>query len=146
MNGVWQDWKPADFDPNYQVSELRFSADGRQVYSGSDQLGGKGGIDIWRSSLVNGNRQVPVTISAVNTVDREGWPALNPAEDELWFYRDYSIWRSKLVEGEWQASEIVVSPQAGEPTLDAAWNLYFVHHYYREGKIIEADIYVAYRK
>lgn len=143
INGSWQDWKLADFDPAYQVGELHFSADGKQVYFGSERPGGKGGMDIWRSSLVNGSWQAPVNIRAVNTADSEGWPALNPGEDELWFYRNYSIWRSKLENGEWQAPEIVVSPLAGEPSLDAAGNLYFVHHYYREGKMIEADIYVA---
>jgi hypothetical protein len=34
---------------------------------------------------------------------------------------------------------------AGEPTLDAQGNLYFVHHFYRDGVMIEADIYTAVR-
>jgi len=44
------------------------------------------------------------------------------------------------------APEMAVAPPAGEPSVDAAGNLYFVHHYYRDGVMVEADIYVAYRK
>jgi len=41
----------------------------------------------------------------------------------------------------------IVSNFAGEPALDAQGNLYFVHHYFTaDGKMIEADIYVAYKK
>jgi hypothetical protein len=39
-----------------------------------------------------------------------------------------------------------VSQFAGEPTLDDAGNLYFVHHFYEDGVKIEADIYIARRK
>ena len=46
----------------------------------------------------------------------------------------------------WSEPEMIVSQFAGEPTLDDADNLYFVHHYYKAGVMIEADIYVAYRK
>ena len=41
---------------------------------------------------------------------------------------------------------LIVSQFAGEPTLDDAGNLYFVHHYFEHGQMIEADIYVAYKK
>ncbi len=50
------------------------------------------------------------------------------------------------VEREPQEPELIVSQFAGEPTLDDAGNLYFVHHYFEHGQMIEADIYVAYRK
>ena len=36
--------------------------------------------------------------------------------------------------------------RATEPTLDDAGNLYFVHHFYENGAMIEADIYVAVRR
>ncbi len=40
----------------------------------------------------------------------------------------------------------VISQFAGEPALDAAGNLYFVHHLFdSSGNLAEADIYVAYR-
>lgn len=41
----------------------------------------------------------------------------------------------------------IISRFAGEPTLDGQGNIYFVHHFYSQnGTMIEADIYVAYRK
>lgn len=43
-------------------------------------------------------------------------------------------------------SELIVSQFAGEPTLDKDGNIYFVYHYYRDSEMIEADIYVAYKK
>ncbi len=145
-NGLWQNWKLADFNPEYQVGELHFSPDGSELYFGSARLGGKGGLDIWLSEWISGTRQAPINISAVNTIDSEGWPAISPAGNELWFTRNYAIWRSTQVNGEWQEPQQIVSPLAGEPTLDQDGNLYFVHHYFIDDRMIEADIYVAYRK
>ena len=41
---------------------------------------------------------------------------------------------------------MIVERFAGEPTLDARGNLYFVHHYFRDGVMLEADLYVAHRR
>ena len=30
--------------------------------------------------------------------------------------------------------------------MDAQGNLYFVHHFYEDGVMLDADIYVAYKK
>jgi len=146
QDGIWQNWKNADFNPEYQVGELHFSRDWRTLYFGSEKPGGLGGLDIWFSERVEGVWQEPVNLAGVNTPDSEGWPALNPAEDELWLNRNWGIWRSKKADGAWQAAELIVSPLAGEASLDSDGNLYFVHHFYVDGKMIEADIYVAYRK
>ena len=146
LQGKWQNWKNADFNPDYQVGELHFSGDGNRLYFGSEKQGGKGGLDIWVSELVDGTWQEPINIAAVNTPDSEGWPALNPAEDELWITRNWGVWRSNQVNGEWQEAELVVSPLAGEASIDSEGNLYFVHHFYVDGKMIEADIYVACKK
>ena len=54
--------------------------------------------------------------------------------------------RSKLIDGEWQPAKLIVSQFAGEPSLDSSGNLYFIHHYYKDGKMLEADIYFAKRK
>jgi len=35
---------------------------------------------------------------------------------------------------------------ATEPSLDNEGNTYFTHHFFRDGVMLEADIYVAYRK
>jgi len=81
-------------------------------------------------------------VERVDTISGDG--------TELWFTRTYqgtpAVFRSSRDNGGWSEPVLVVSQFAGEPTLDANGNLYFVHHYYEEGVMIEADIYVAYRK
>jgi hypothetical protein len=145
-NGKWQNWKNADFPQEYKVGELHFTADGNEVYFHSDRPGGKGGLDIWISKKVNGAWQEPENISSVNTAGDEGWPALSPDEDELWTYKDYSLWRSKKVDGVWTRPVQIFSPLAGEATIDNEGNVYFIHHYYKNDKMLEADIYFAKKK
>jgi len=145
-DGIWQNWKIVDFNPAYEVGELHITNDGTELYFASERSGGVGGLDIWVSENINGKWGQPLNVSAVNTIDSEGWPAISPGRDELWFSRNYGIWRSKKVLGEWQGAQLIVSSLAGEPSIDAAGNLYFVHHFYINGEMIEADIYVANKK
>ncbi len=74
---------------------------------------------------------------------------------ELWFTSDHSglgytgpaIFRSiKQPNGIWGPPEEIISNFAGESTMDADGNIYFVHHYYEPPNLIEADIYVAYKQ
>ncbi len=145
-HGAWRNWTNADFNPEYEVGELDISRDGTELYFASSRSGGRGGLDIWVSEWVDGGWSEPQNVAAVNSVDGEGWPAVNPEGDELWFSRNFGIWRSKRVNGAWQEPELVVSPLAGEPTIDAAGNVYFVHHFLVGDRLVEADIYVAYKK
>jgi hypothetical protein len=147
-DGRWQDWQLADFDATYEVGELHMSKDGQTVYFHSARPGGKGGLDIWVSTkTAAGEWGEPVNLAAVNSSRDDGWPALSPDETELWIYRDYALWRSRLVNGKWQTPVKMLSPLAGEATLDEAGNVYFVHHYFDAAdRMIEADIYVSYRK
>ena len=87
-----------------------------------------------------------MNLKIVNTVDNEGYPALNPAGDELWFSRNYGIWRSVRVNDHWQVPIQILFPLAGEPSIDQDGNIYFVHHFYQNDMMLEVDIYVAYRK
>jgi len=146
QNGTWQNWQIADFDPAYQVGEFHISSDGKDLYFGSDRPGGQGDLDLWVSHNLDGVWQEPGNIASLNTPDAEGWPALNPAGDELWFGRNFGIWRSKLVNDKWQSAELIISPLAGEPSIDASGNVYFTHHFFDNGQMLEADIYVAYKK
>jgi len=145
-DGSWSSAKLDDFDPDYEVGELHISNAGDQLFFHSSRPGGKGGLDIWLSEKVDGVWQPPVNLEAVNSESDEGWPALNPQEDELWITKNYGIWRSRKVDGAWQEPVEIVSTLAGEATIDQDGNVYFTHHYYENDEMIEADIYVIYRK
>ncbi len=151
-NGAWSDWKYVgdQLMKDYQVGEMHLSADGNTMYFHSNRAGGQGGLDIWMTHNVNGNWSQPENVAAVNTPGDEGWPFLSQDGNELWFLRTYqgspAIYRSKKTTQGWSEPELIVSQFAGEPTLDNAGNLYFVHHYYKNGQMIEADIYYAQHK
>jgi hypothetical protein len=93
-------------------------------------------LDIWYSEYRNGDWQEPINITSVNSDEDEGWPFISSDGNELWFLRYYkgspAIFRSKQIGNTWQSPELIVSQFAGEPTLDDAGNLYFVHHYYND--------------
>jgi hypothetical protein len=141
-DGDWANWQVADFDSSYQVGELHISPDGSRLYFHSDRPGGMGGLDIWVSSWADSAWAEPVNVTVVNTADNEGWPALNPQGDELWFTRNDTIWRSQWVDGSWAEPEMILAPLAGEPSIDSQGNVYFVHHFFIDGQMIEADVYL----
>jgi len=152
VDGQWENWKYAGdrFDPGYEVGELHISVGGDELYYHSARQGGKGSFDIWVIKNINGKWQSPENVEAVNTKENEGMPLLSQDGNELWFNRQYqgspAVFRSKFVNGVWNEPELIVSWFAGEPSVDNEGNLYFVHHFYRDGKMIEADIYVARKK
>jgi hypothetical protein len=152
-DGKWTNWQYVGdkLMKDYQMGEMHISADGNMLYFHSDRAGGKGGLDIWESQKVNGEWQTPVNVAAVNSAGDEGWPFLTQDGNELWFTRTYmgspAIYRSLKVDGAWQEPVLILSQFAGESSMDNAGNIYFTHHFYNnESKMIEADIYVAYKK
>ncbi|MEW5955640.1 MAG: hypothetical protein AB1626_03850 [Candidatus Micrarchaeota archaeon] len=149
-NGAWTEWTNADFKPEYEVGELHFSRDWNEVYFHSPRAGGKGQLDVWFSRKQDGEWQEPQNIEIVNTPENEGWPFLSQDGSELWFLRTYdgspALFRSKKTNETWAGPELIISSFAGEPTLDNEGNLYFVHHFYENGRMIEADLYVARKK
>ncbi|MBT5421367.1 MAG: hypothetical protein HOK80_10795 [Candidatus Cloacimonetes bacterium] len=148
IDGKWKKWKRADFNPEYEVGELHIHED--KLYYHSSKAGGKGENDIWMLTKVDGEWTNPENVEAVNTEYNEGMPYITPDGKELWFNRQYKgtpgVYRSKKIEDQWIKAELIVSQFAGEPTLDKFGNLYFVHHYFKDGQMIEADIYIAYKK
>ena len=99
---------------------------------------------------VNGEWKEPENIEELNTVDTEGWPFISRDGRELWFNRWYmgypAIFRSIKTDAGWGEAALIISQFAAEPSLDDAGNLYFTHHFIEDGKMLDADIYVAYRK
>jgi hypothetical protein len=146
LDEEWTDWENADFDPSYEVGELHITADMSTLYFHSSRHGGKGGLDIWVSQKVNNEWLEPENVVIVNSAGNEGWPFVTQDGNELWFSRDYGVWRSRNVAGNWTEPECIISNLAGECSLDSAGNIYFTHHFYVNSTMIEADIYVAYRK
>ncbi|MFA5412524.1 MAG: hypothetical protein WC350_04230 [Candidatus Micrarchaeia archaeon] len=151
VDGRWADWQYAgDTLKDYEAGELHISADGNTMYFHSGRAGGLGGLDIWSTEMVDGQWQEPVNMEIMNSPDNEGWPFISQDGKEFWFTRFYmgspALYRSKNVEGNWTEPELIISQFAGEPTLDNDGNLYFTHHFYENSVMIEADIYVAYRR
>lgn len=150
VDGQWVNWKYAGdrLMKELEIGEVHLH--GEELYFHSARSGGKGGYDIWVTARDADSWSDPVNIEAVNTDANEGWPFVSADGNELWFTRIHmgtpGIFRSVKVNGAWGKPELIVSQFAGEPTSDDAGNLYFVHHYYENGVMIEADIYVAYRK
>jgi hypothetical protein len=150
VDGRWTNWQNSDFDPDYGVGELHITADGKELYFHSPRPGGKGEYDIWLSKKDDDEWLPPVNIEVVNSPEIDGWPSLTQEGQELWFTRFHmgspAIFRSKRVKDEWQEPELIISQFAGESSVDNDGNIYFTHHFYKDGVILEADIYVAYRK
>jgi hypothetical protein len=133
-----------------EVGELHITADGSRMYYHSMREDGLGGMDLWYIDREGDGWGEPVNVAEVNTPDSEGYPYVSPDGRELWITRWYmgtpGIFRSKLVGDAWSEPRLILGTFAGEATFDAAGNLYFVHHYFEDGQMIEADIYVSYRK
>jgi hypothetical protein len=140
----------ARLNEEIKVGELHISADGQTIYFDSPVEGGKGGTDIWVTHLVDGVWSDPENVGDVNTEENDSRPFLSQDGSELWFTRTYmgtpAIYRSTMTETGWSTPELIISQFAGEPSLDAMGNIYFVHHFMKDGQFLEADIYVAYKK
>lgn len=153
IDGRWTNWQNAGerLNRDIRIGEMHVTADGNEIYFDSMRAGGKGEKDIWVTRNVGGEWQEPESIDIVNTEWSEGWPYVSEDGTELWFSRlepGPGIYRSLNVNGEWQEPELVISPMAGEQTLDNEGNIYFTHHWWNseENRANEADFYVCYRK
>ncbi|UCD08855.1 MAG: PD40 domain-containing protein [Dehalococcoidales bacterium] len=151
-DGQWQNLKFSNLNllKGYEVGELHITSDGNEMYFHSSRPGGLGGYDIWVCRNIDSEWQEPINVKIVNSPDTDGWPYVSQDGRELWFTRFYqgspALFRSIRTNNEWQEPELIVSQFAGEPTLDNKGNLYFTHHYYENGVMLEADIYVAKKK
>jgi hypothetical protein len=150
LNGKWVNWTYCGdrLMKDIKIGEVHLH--GNDLYFHSDRPGGLGNYDIWITSRNGNDWSDPTNITAVNSDEMDGFPFLSSDGNELWFCRTYkgspAIFRSVKIGSEWQEPELIVSQFAGEPTLDDEGNLYFVHHYFENGIMIEADIYISYKK
>jgi hypothetical protein len=132
------------------VGEMHISPDGEELYFHAVNPEGKGGMDLYVSKKKDGEWQEAEPIDNLNTADNDGYPCISPDGQELWFTRTYlgspGTFRSKRNGTGWDEPELILSWFAGEPSVDAKGNIYFVHHYYHNGTMIEADLYIAYKK
>lgn len=152
-DGKWLNWQYTGdkINKEYQVGEMHITADGSKMYFHSLRAGGEGLFDIWVTEKVGNEWQQPINIAIVNTAENEGWPFISQDESELWFTRTYmgtpAIYRSLKINESWSEPQLIVSQFAGEPSLDNTGNIYFTHHFYNSStQMVEADIYVAYKK
>lgn len=145
-DGRWQGWKSAGFEPWYEVGELHITTSGTEMYFHSPRAGGQGGYDIWMSRKSGESWEPPENVAAVNSPASDGWPFVTEDGLELWFTRSAGgpeLWRSRRVNGQWRTPEKMFSNFAGEASLDRESNVYFTHHFFKDGVMLEADIYVA---
>lgn len=150
VNNQWKNWKYVGdrLMKEIQIGEVHPYRD--SLYFHSDRAGGKGSYDIWLTVRNGDSWSDPINIETVNSADTDGWPFVSSDGKQLWFTRIYqgtpAIFRSVKNGGTWSEPELILSQFAGEPTLDETGNLYFVHHFYENGIMIEADIYVSCKK
>lgn len=134
----------------YEVGEMHLSPDGQWLYYHSLRAGGLGGMDLWALQRKGETWGEPQNLRALNSEGDEGWPYLTPDGQELWFTRTHqgspAIFRALRSGSDWSEPELILSTFAGELAMDPQGNLYFTHHFVDQEGIIEADIYVAYRR
>jgi hypothetical protein len=150
IDGEWVNWEYAGDRLMKEIKIGEIHIHGDTLYFHSDREGGFGSYDIWLTTRDKSTWSDPVNIENINSTAMDGWPFVSSDGNELWFTRWYlgspAIFRSIKSEGVWGEPELIISQFAGEPTLDDDGNIYFVHHYYENSVMIEADIYVAYKK
>jgi len=150
-NGKFSNIKNAGARLNQEIriGEMDLGPDGTELYFHSTTIQGKGGMDLFVTRLSNGTWQDPTPVDAVNTAENDGYPFITQNGGQLWFTRTVNgtpaIFRSLKNGTAWGTPEMVISTFAGEPNVDLAGNIYFTHHYYSNGTMLEADIYVAYK-
>lgn len=150
VKGKWRHAQNAGAQINrdYRVGEMHITADGENLYCG--RAGSS--TDLWVLRRSGREWEPPQRLQTVNTNQyNEDQPFISSDGNELWFTSESrlghpgpAVFRSLRTEAGWGTPEEIVSSFAGEPTLDEAGNLYFVHHFFTaDMAMIEADIYIA---
>lgn len=86
----WKDVKKLSFNMSeYSFRHPSLSIDGKKLYFSSNRPGGKGGYDIWVSTLTNGEWGEPTNVDSINTAANEAFPFIH-ASGFLFFASDIS--------------------------------------------------------
>jgi hypothetical protein len=156
-NGEWVNVRNVgeQLNVDIDIGEFHLTQDGNTLYFHTGNFSAGGSMDLWVTHKTGSAWDTPIPLAEINTDANEGFPYVTADGNELWFtswsklgYTGPAIFRSiKLPNGAWGPPEEIVSNFAGEPALDDQGNIYFVHHFYSPAlEMIEADIYVAYKK
>lgn len=152
VDGKWVNWQNAGERINFEIvmGEMHITSDGLEIYFDGTREGSLGGSDIWVTRFINGDWQTPENLGEVNSKENEIRPFLTQDGQELWFSRSYlgspAVFRSIMIDGHWSEPELILSQFAAEPSLDTEGNVYFAHHFFKDGEMLEADIYVMRKK
>ena len=154
-DGVWGDVQNAGEQLNveYDIGEMHITSDGDTMYFHTGEWSSDNDMDIYMMDRTTEGWSEPVEVPDINTDSIEGYPFISADGNELWYtgpsklgHPGPALYRAIKDGTGWGEAEEIVSSFAGECTMDAEGNLYFVHHYFDEDmNMIEADIYVAYK-
>lgn len=153
----WTNWQNAGerINSQYNVGELYLPINAREMIFHRAGFGGYGEYDLWKSEKVGDEWIEPVNLGpTVNSELNDSHPFISSDGTELWFtgvskkgYPGPALFRSVKSDTGWSVPDEIISSFAGDPGLDEQGNIYFTHHFFSsEMKMIEADIYVAYKK
>ncbi|MBS1487379.1 MAG: PD40 domain-containing protein [Bacteroidetes bacterium] len=115
--------------PSSMETTCSITPDGKTIYFASNRIGGKGGLDIWKTELkADGKWGQPVNLGPeINTADNEDAPFIHPDQKTLFFTSDghntmggNDIFKSSLVNGKWTRPE-----NMGYPVNTTANDNYF---------------------
>ena len=148
----WEDIVNAGktLNADLQIGEMHINNNETIMYFHKPSPENNSAYDLWGTVKQDGKWNDPKELLTLNTNESDSRPALSPDGNELWFTRTYlgtpAIFRSTSTANGWGDPELVISQFAGEPSVDSEGNILFTHHFFHDGNMIEADIYIARRK
>jgi len=155
-DGEWGNVQNAGEQLNveYGIGEMHITEDGNTMYFHKGEYSDVDDMDLYMTTRTTDGWSEPIEVPGINTDAIEGYPFISADGSELWYtgtsklgHPGPALFRAIKNGSGWDPAEEIVSSFAGECTMDAEGNLYFVHHYFSENMtMLEADIYVAFKK
>lgn len=101
---------------DYSVGHATLTPDGKTIYFASDMPGGKGGVDIYRSTWTDSGWSTPENMADLNTIGDDMFPYVHPSG--LFFYSSNGLpgyGGLDLYVGKWENNEIKQVRNVGAP-------------------------------